>query len=490
LDPASVTDTFSAEVLRDLYEGLTGEAPDGAVIPGIAQSWEVDASGLHYLFHLRADAKWSDGTALIAQDFVAAWRRVVDPKQGAADADLLRIIKGAAAIVSDHAGIESLGAVATDEHTLAVTLEQPAPYFPGLLSHAAAYPIRSDASARSHDPRTWVSNGPYVLSSWHPGTSVKLTRNRAYWDIDHVRIDTVTYQFAADDAAQLRSYRAGELELTDNVPASDLPALKRDHARELRIAPFLATAYYGINLTAAPLGQNLKLRQALAMAIDRKRLVQALALGQTEAYGFVPPGTWNYTPQSWEWRNLSDEERNRKARELFLEAGITKAIPLKLHLLYNTNPAIRQTAIVIASMWREVLGIETVFEDQEYRVFLETRHDKSRWQIARLSWGADYDDAGNFLDTLRKNSPNNDQSYRSDALDALLDEAAQSPDPALRREKLQAAERKLLADYPIIPLYHLVSKRLIKPYVLGADTPNALNHLNSKWLSISAPGGT
>jgi oligopeptide transport system substrate-binding protein len=489
LDPASVTDTFSAEVLRDLYEGLTAEAPDGTVIPGVAQSWDVDAGGTHYVFHLRPDAQWSDGASVTAMDFVSAWRRVVDPKQGTADADLLRTIKGTAAIISGRAPTDSLGAIATDAQTLTVTLEQPAPFFLGLLSHAAAYPVRSDAHARSHDPKTWVSNGPYVLVAWQPGTSVKLTRNAKYWDNRHVAIDAVSYQFAADDAAQLRGYRAGELDLTDNIPAGDLATLKREQPREVHIAPFLATAYYGINLTAVPLGKSVKLRQALAMAIDRKRVVQALALGQAEAFGFVAPGTSDYTPQSWDWRNLGDEERIHQAKSLYAEAGFSPASALKLHLLYNTNPAIRQTAIVIASMWKEVLGIETVFENQEYRVFLQTRHETSSWQIARLAWAADYRDAGNFLDTLRHGSPNNDQHYANDAFDALLDEAARSTDPALRRQKLEAAERQLLSDYPIIPIYHFVSKRLVKPYVAGAGTPNVLNHLNSKWLSLGPTAG-
>ncbi|HEY0747359.1 MAG TPA: peptide ABC transporter substrate-binding protein [Steroidobacteraceae bacterium] len=484
LDPAAVADTFSHEVIRDLYEGLTAESPTGTILPGVATSWDVDATGTRYTFHLRTDARWSNGKPVTAHDFVLAWQRALDPKRGSPEADLLHVIAGAADIVAGKAPITSLGARALSDTMLEVTLEQPAPYFPGLLAHAPAYPVYSDASARSHDPKGFISNGAYVLSRWLPGTTVTLTRNPYYWDRDNVHIARVEYQVVSDDSAQLRRYRAGGLEMTDNVPANELPTLRREHAQELKIAPYLATAYYGLNLTAAPFAHNAQLRQALAMAIDRHRLVQQLGGGQSGAYGLVAPGTWNYTPQAWDWQALSDTERIAQAQKLYAQAGYSSRSPLRLRVLYNTNPGIRDTAIVIAAMWKEVLGIDTKLEDQEYRVFLETRHDKSQWQIARLSWAADYDDAGNFLDALRKTSINNDESYANPAFDALLDEAAHTPDAQVRREKLQAAERLMLADYPIIPLYHFVSKHLVKPYVKGLQV-NPLNHIASKALSLS-----
>ncbi len=251
------------------------------------------------------------------------------------------------------------------------------------------------------------------------------------------------------------------------------------------MAPFLATAYFGINLSAPPLASNLQLRKALAMAIDRKRIAAAQGFGQPPAYGFVPPGTWNYNPQSWQWADLRDADRIAEAKRLYSAAGYSLARPIKIRLLFNANIAIKQTAILVAAMWRETLGIETELIEEEYRVFLQSRHDKSRWEVARLGWTADFNDASNFLDTFREKSPNNDAAYGNHTFDALLDEAARTPDPGTRRALLEAAERVMLNDYPVLPLYFFVSKRLVKPYVHGVR-PNPLDRLTSKTLSMSA----
>jgi oligopeptide transport system substrate-binding protein len=485
LDPAAAGDTFSHEVLEDLYEGLTSESPSGEVIPGVASSWSVDASGRHYIFRLRADARWSNGKPVRAQDFIAAWRRALDPKQASPDADDLRLISGASGIISGKSPVSALGVEADGEAILIVHLEEPAPYFLQLLSHSVSYPIYSDASARSHGSTSWVSNGAYVLTAWSPGTKAELIKNPYYWNRTAVLIPRVDYVFASDANTQFDSYRAGELDLTDNVPENVADRLRRERSTELITSPILITAYYGLNLSAPPCAGNQKLRQALSMAIDRRRLVQSLAFGQAPAYGLVPPGIWNYSPQSWAWKNLSDDERVAEARRLYAEAGYSTRSPLHLRLLLNSNPSIQHTAIVVASMWREVLGVETELTTEEYRVFLESRHDKSRWDVARLAWAADFNDASNFLDILRTHSTNNDPAYTNSSFDALLDAAAGSADAGRRRALLENSEQLMLADYPVIPLYFFVSKRLVKPYVHGV-VANPLNHIRSQALALQA----
>jgi oligopeptide transport system substrate-binding protein len=485
LDPAASGDTFSHEVLEDLYEGLTSESPSGEVIPGVASSWSVDASGRQYTFRLRPDARWSNGKPVRAQDFIAAWRRALDPKQASPDADDLRLISGASAIISGKSPVSALGVEADGEGILIVHLEEPAPYFLQLLSHSASYPIYSDTSARSHGPTSWVSDGAYVLASWSPGTKVELIKNPYYWNRTAVLIRRVDYVFASDANAQFDRYRAGELDMTDNVPENVADRLRRERSTELITSPILITAYYGLNLSAPPCAENLKLRQALSMAIDRRRLVQSLAFGQAPAYGLVPPGIWNYSPQSWTWKNLSDDERVAEARGLYAEAGYSTRSPLHLRLLLNSNPSIQHTAIVVASMWREVLGVETELTTEEYRVFLESRHDKSRWDVARLAWAADFNDASNFLDIMRAHSTNNDPGYANAAFDGLLDVAASTSDAGRRRELLENGERLMLADYPVIPLYFFISKRMVKPYVHGV-VANPLNHIRSQALALQA----
>jgi oligopeptide transport system substrate-binding protein len=483
LDPGEAADTFSFEVIRDLYEGLTTESADGTVIPGVASSWTVSESGTQYSFHLRPDARWSNGTIVRARDFVEAWRRVVDPRRASPVADTLRPVAGASAIILGHLPPSSLGVTAVRDDLLVVDLERPAPFFPQLLTHPATFPIYSEDTAKSHNPNHWVSNGPYVLSNWAPGSALMLKRNKSYWD-SNVRISIVDYVFMPDENAEFRLYRAGQLDITQSVPSNALTSVRAELPNQLFVAPFLATAYYALNLRSPYFAANLDLRKSLALAINRNALeATILPFGQKPAYGFVPPGTWNYQSQSWEWQNLSDSERIKESRRLYALAGFSQRKPLRIRVLLNSNNSIKQVAIAIASMWKQTLGVESVLLDEEYRVFLDSRRDTSRWEVARLGWTADYNDAGNFLDTLRSGSPNNDARYDRREYDELLDRAAISVDASDRRRLLESAERLMLSDYPILPIYFFSSKRLIKPYVKGAKA-NALNTLYSKHLFI------
>jgi oligopeptide transport system substrate-binding protein len=483
LDPAAAVDTFSTQLIQDLYEGLTVESASGAVAPGIASSWRVDQSGTKYTFQLRPDALWSNGKRIRAQDFVTAWERVLDPKQGSPVANDLLLIVGAGEIIAGQSPPTSLGVSTPSDDVLVINLVQPAPYFPQLVAHSSAFPIYSEESARSHDSSNWVSDGPYVLKNWQPGTRIELKRNKQYWDEKAVRVETVQYQFASDQNAQFAAYRAGQLDMTDTIPSNAIASIRKEHPNEVVIAPYLGTAYYGLNFARHPFAGNRKLGQALAMAIDRDRLVNALALGQIGAFGIVPPGTWNYTPQKMGWEALSAADRISTARRLFSEAGYSPQIPLSLRLLSNSNPEIKQTALIVAAMWKEVLGVETEFTDEEFRVYLQSRHDKTRWDVVRLAWNADYNDASNFLEIFRSNSANNDTGYSNRSFDKLLDSAGNSADPTFRRNLLESAERTALEDYPAIPLYFYVSKRLVKPYVAGVK-PNALDRVYSKSISI------
>jgi oligopeptide transport system substrate-binding protein len=485
LDPGKAADIFSFEVIRDLYEGLASETPDGAVVPGVAASWTVDATGTEYTFNLRAEAKWSNGARVRAVDFVEAWRRVVDPKRASPVADTLRSIAGAAVIIAGQSPPSSLGVSASGDGVLVVKLERPAPFFPQVLTHSATFPVYSEDAAKTHNANNWISNGPYVLSNWTPGSNITLKRNPTYWDHTNVHIPSVEYVAIPDENAEYRQYRAGQLDITQSVPSGELTSIKAERPNELLVAPFLATAYYALNLRSPYFSKNLNLRKSLSFAIDRKVLeATILPFGQRPAYGFVPPGTWNYDPQSWEWHDLSDSERVQEARRLYALAGFSANNPLHLRVLFNSNNSIKQVAIAIASMWKQALGVDTELLDEEYRVFLDTRRNTTKWEVARLGWTADYNDAGNFLDTLRSGSPNNDARYDRPEYNELLDRAASAVDAANRREFLQNAEKMMLSDYPILPIYFFSSKRLIKPYVTGA-TPNPLNRLYSKHLIIN-----
>ncbi len=218
LDPAIAADNFSFQLLQDLYEGLTVESDSGQVLPGVASSWTVDLTGTTYTFHLKNGARWSNGKPVRAQEFVFAWRRVLDPARGSPVSDDLRLIAGATDIIAGRLPPSELGVYAPSDDALVVKLERPAPYLPQILTHSATFPVYSEASATIHSSESWVSNGPYVLTSWRPGTSVEMDKNPNYWDRENVQIAKVRYEIASDQNSQLAQYRAGQIDITDIVP--------------------------------------------------------------------------------------------------------------------------------------------------------------------------------------------------------------------------------------------------------------------------------
>ncbi len=235
-------------------------------------------------------ARWSNGEPVRARDFVIAWQRVLDPKRGSQASDDLRLIAGAPQIIAGRLPPSALGAYAQSDNVLVVKLEQPAPYLSQILTHSATFPVYSEASASAHASDKWISNGPYILSKWLPGTRLELIRNSSYWDKSNVKIPIVAYEIASDQNSQLTQYRAGQLDITDIVPANAIPWIQAEHPRELVVAPFLATAYFGLNLSHRIFASNVKIRKALAMAIDRNRVAATQGFGQPPAYGFVPAG--------------------------------------------------------------------------------------------------------------------------------------------------------------------------------------------------------
>jgi len=260
-------------------------------------TWTVDSGGTRYVFHLRPDARWSNGAPVRAQDFVNAWRRVVDPKTASPVADNLRIVRGAEDIIAGKSPADSLAVSAPSDDRLEVTLIRPAPYFPQLLTHYSTFPVYSESAAKSHDAKTWVSNGPYVLSNWVPGGLIQLSKNLSYWDRPHVGIRNIVYVPLSDESAEWLQYRAGALDVTQSVPLAALPIIQKERASELHVAPFLGTLYYAFNLHSGPFKGNLALRKALTMAVDRRAILKALQpFGQEPAFGFVPPRRAPQTP--------------------------------------------------------------------------------------------------------------------------------------------------------------------------------------------------
>jgi oligopeptide transport system substrate-binding protein len=487
LDPQKARSVEAQRVLRDICEGLTTLDPSGGVAPGIAEKWQVSPDGKTYTFTLRPSARWSNGQPVVGADFVAGLRRLVDPDTGSQYAEVVDAIDNASDIVAGRKPVQSLGVSAPDPHTVIVRLRNPAPYLPALLAHPSTCPVDPVTLANDGDayarPGNLPSDGAFVLSQWVHGSYVYLTRNRYYWNNHATRLDGVKYLITADENAQLTLYRADQLDITDVIPRPQYGWIRSHLGDQLHITPYLGVYYYGFNLQRAPFKNDAKIRRALSMVIDRQKLAHlVLRAGELPAYGWVPPGVANYTPQSPDYRSLTLAQRIAEARRLYAEAGYSAARPLRFELRYNTGEVHAELAVAIASMWQQALGAQVTLRAEEFRSLLQDIN-RGNVQMFRSSWIGDYNDAYTFAQCFKSDFGIDLTHYDSAAYDGLLDRAAAEADPAQRRALLEQAERTMLRDQPVIPIYFYVSKHLVKPRVLGWYN-NIMNVTYSKDLGL------
>lgn len=487
LDPHKSEGVPESNLQRDLYEGLTIDAADGTIAPGSARSWELSDDGLRYIFHIRDNARWSNGDPLTAHDFEYGLRRSVDPATLSKYSIMLRPILNAEAIIAGELPPESLGVRAIDDLTLEIRLSGPTPYFLGVLTHSASYPVHRSSieeyGERWARPGRLISNGAYRLQDWIMQSHIVLQRNPYYWDNDNTVIDEVWYYPIENQSVELQRYRADALDMTYELPFRQLAWIRRNLPEELVISEYLGIYYYGINVTREPFKDNVKLRQALNLAVDRDILTrQVTTAGEFAAYGWVP-NTAYYTQYVPEWAHWTREQRIAEARRLYEEAGYSPERPLRLQLLYNTHENHRTIAVAVSSMWHEALGIEAELVNEEWKVFLETRRTKQSTQIYRAGWIGDYNDAYNFAEVMHSESELNDSGWRNPRYDELLALAAQERDMERRAGYLHEAERILVHDVPLIPIYFYVTKRLVKPWV-GNYRPHIQDHIYTKNLAI------
>ena len=483
VDPHRTEGVPGSNIGRDLFEGLISEAPDGTVIGGAAESWQVSDDGRTYTFALRRDARWSNGDPVTADDFVYSLRRSLDPATLSRYTFILNPIVNAEAAAAGRLPTTDIGVRAVDTHTLEIELVNSTPYFLGLLTHSASYPVHPPSIAAHGGqyarPGNLVSNGAYQLDEWVVQSHVKLVRNPFYWDNDETTIDEVWYYPTEDQTAELSRYRAGELDLTNSIPKRQLRWIRENLPDELVVAPYLGAYYYGFNMTQPPFDGSPELRRALTLAVDREIITgQITAAGEVPSYGWVPP-VQNYTGQQMPEAAWTQEQRIEEARRLYALAGYSDENPLRTQIIYNTQEDHRRIAVAIASMWKEALGVEVKILNQEWKVFLDTRRQRIETEVYRGGWIGDYNDAYTFAELFESNSALNDSGYSNPQYDQLLRDATEEGDTVRRAELLQQSERILLEDLPILPLYFYVSSRMVKPWV-GGYTSNIMDHHRSK----------
>ncbi len=478
LDPGLIEDVDSSHIARQLFEGLYNQDPEGNIVPGVALDHTVSEDGLTYTFNLRPEARWSNGEPVTANDFVYAWRRAADPATASPYSwyiDLMKVA-GASEIVAGQAAPDTLGVRAVDDNTLEVTLTQPIPYFPQMVTHTTTFPVLQSNLEEFGDqwtqPGNMVGNGAYTLSERVPQERTVLTRNENYWDNANTIIEQVNFLVINDETQALTRYLADELDATD-VPIGQFPRLSQERPDEVHAVPLLCTYYYAVNLrdNAPAALLDVRVREALNLAIDRDVIAtNILGAGQRPAYTLTHWATAGWEVPELPVATMTQEERNARAQELLAEAGYgPEGEPLTFEIIYNTDQAHQQLAVAIGQMWKQTLGIDTTLANQEWQTFLDTRRD-GNFEIARAAWCADYNEASTFLDLMTSNNESNDPRYESPEYDALIEQSRTAEDPL---PLYQQAEQLLATDMPILPIYFYSKDFLLDAAIKGYPFENA-----------------
>lgn len=498
LDPHRADGLPAAHILRDLFEGLTTESPAGQIIPGAALRWNISRDARTYTFYLRRDLVWSNGEPLNANDFVYSLRRAVHPDTASGSAAALLPIANAREVLAGELPVEELGvSLLDDEFTLQITLTGPTPYFLGLMASPVAYPVnRRNVEAFGEQlskPGNLVSNGAYTLAEWVPRTRIVLDKNPLFREAADTLVERVFYIPVEEATTEVNLFRVGELDWTSEVPSNQFVWLQKNYPDELVISPWTGSYYLGFNLTQEPFIDNPSLRMALILAIDREIITDKVTrFGERPSYSLVPPGIDGYVPFTPEYADWTQGERNHEARRLLEQAGYSEENPLHIEIRYNTSGNHKKIALAVASMWKQVLGVNASLVNEEYRVFLQNREQKIVTQVFRAGWISDYNDPYSFLELFRTGHRGNDYGYSNSTFDALLDEVGTERVRARRERLMFEAERVLMTDHVIIPIYSYVSKRLVNPHLRGWQ-PNVLDHHPTRYMYLlrsrdAAPG--
>ena len=489
LDPHKIEGVPESNINRDLFEGLLISDVDGKPSPGVAEKWENKDFKV-WTFHLRKDAKWSDGTPVTAQDFVYSWQRLANPNTASPYASYLQYghIVNIDDIIAGKKPVTDLGVKALDDHTFEVTLSEPVPYFYKLLVHSSVSPVPRAAVEKFGEkwtqPANIVTNGAYKLKDWVVNERIVLERNTNYWDNAKTVINQVTYLPISSEVTDVNRYRSGEIDMTyNNMPIELFQKLKKEIPNEVHVDPYLCTYYYEINNQKAPFN-DVRVRTALKLALDRDIIVNKVKnQGDLPAYSFTPPYTDGAKLVEPEWFKWSQEKRNEEAKKLLAEAGYTAEKPLTFDLLYNTSDLHKKLAIAAASIWKKNLGANVKLENQEWKTFLDTRH-QGNYDVSRAGWCADYNEPTSFLNMVLSDSSNNTVHYKSPAFDKLIADTLKVTDEAQRSELYSKAEQQLDKDSAIVPVYYYVNARLVKPWVGGYSGKDPMDNIHVKDLYI------
>ena len=472
LDAQAVTGVVEHHLLKAFAEGLVSEDPDLNIIPGVAQTWEVSESGLVYTFNLNPNAKWSNGETITAHDFVGTYKRMLTASIAAEYSYMLFHVVGAEDyLLGKIDDFSQTGFKALDEHTLELTLHQRTPFLLHAMNHYAWYPVpikvidqfgglerKGTAWTR---PENFVGNGAFNLKSWQPNRKIIAERSPTYWDAENVPLDEIHFYPIESIDTEERMFRTGQLHITNEVPLSKIKTYLEESPEMISIMPYNGVYFYRFNTTEPPF-DDVRVRKALAYAINREDLVEKVTLAnETPAYHVVPPGLLTYTSDHKLPANLVE------AKRLLAEAGYPngEGFP-QADLIYNTSEKHRTIAEAIQQMWRKNLGINMGLYNQEWKVYLDAQ-DNLDFQIIRAGWIADYVDPHVFIDMWKTGGGNNDTGWGNEEYDWMLSQALAAPNDEERFKVYNRMEKILIDEMPVLPIYHYTNSKLISPKVLG-----------------------
>lgn len=490
LDPHKSQGVPESHVIRDLLEGLVSQDAKGNTIPGVAERWET-ADNKKFIFHLRKDAKWSNGDPVTADDFVYSFQRAVDPVTASPYSWYVEYTKMANAknIITGKKDKSELGVKAIDEHTLEIQLDTAIPYFVMMLGHTTMMPVHKATVEEFSDQWTkagnFVGNGAFVVNEWVVNERLDLIRNEQYWDNSNTKLTKVTFLPIENQVSEMNRFLSGELDFTNELPVEHFKRLEKEEPDSVSVVGNLCTYYYSFNTKKAPF-DDVRVRKAISYAIDRPIIANAiLGQGQKPAYFLTPEITAGFNPELPAYGKMTQDERNAEAKRLLVEAGFGPENPLKFTLLYNTSESHKKIAVAAGSMWKKTLGLEVVLDNQEWKTYLDSK-DQGQFEVARAGWCGDYNEASSFLTLMVSNNTTGGQHYGSAEYDALIEKALASTSEEDRTAIYLEAEKLLAEDMPIAPIYQYVKSRLLSPQVGGFPTENAEEKIYSKDLYIKA----
>lgn len=481
LDPQKYELLSENNILRDLFEGLASTDENMRIVPGQAERWDVSEDGMTWTFHLREGLEWSDGEPVTAADFVAGMQRAVDPRTAAKMPDIAYKIENARRILDGEMTPDQLGVSAPDDRTVVVRVSAPSPLIDDIMAATLLVPVPRHVIARHGDawvrPGNMVSNGPYMLELWAPSTEVRIVKNPRYREADAVRLAHVSFIPSDDQEAALKRFRANELDFVAAIPALKIAWAKSELPEAVKTTGVNQVRYLEINHTREKL-QDVRVRRALALAIERSIIAERLmGGGGVPAYGFVPRAIEGYEGSTFDFAGKPRSERVAEAKALLAEAGYGPRNPLRVDLRVMNETWAKTVASAIVSMWGEA-GIRANVAMAEARVHYAAI-DQGDYELALSGWFGS-DDPETFMWLFLTGGGLNESKYSSAAFDTASQAAEVTMDMGERYAGFAAAERILMDDVAMIPVFWTIQASLLSPAV-DAWSPTPRGFPRSRW---------